>query len=278
VNASVTLAFIDAHVTGEREPMLICNRELLKAPRTYYVRTDGNDNNSGLTNDAAGAFLTIQKAADVVLHTLDVGGFDVTIQIGDGNYTAGATLIGPQVGKGNLIIQGNATTPSNVVVTSTNAHTFQVARDLVVSIRDLEMRTVASGMCLRSINRATVSISNVVFGPAATYHIQVFNAELNPGSYTIAGSTETHMSVGFGAVVYAENRTITLTGTPHFSTAYLYAEMCGVYRATGVTFVGSATGVRHYVIANAAVQTNGAGLNYFPGNQPGQVNSGGQFL
>jgi hypothetical protein len=44
---------------------------------TYYVRTDGSDTNSGLSNDAAGGWLTIQKAAGTM-----VAGDTVRVQPG----------------------------------------------------------------------------------------------------------------------------------------------------------------------------------------------------
>ena len=63
-------------------------REVLTANRTYYVRTDGSDSNDGLANTAGGAFLTIQKAINIV-SALDIGTYTVTMQVGAGTYTAG---------------------------------------------------------------------------------------------------------------------------------------------------------------------------------------------
>src|SRR5947209_19614879 len=95
-------------------------REQLAGNRTYYVRTDGADGNNGLANSSGGAFLTIQKAIDTAA-ALDLSIYNVTIQVADGSYTGAVTVTGPWVGSGTVFLQGNTTTPANVVITTSGA-------------------------------------------------------------------------------------------------------------------------------------------------------------
>lgn len=66
-------------------------RERLTTNRIYYVRTDGNDSNDGLSNAAGGAFLTLQGALNRVAQ-IDLNGFSVTIQLANGTYAAGGIV------------------------------------------------------------------------------------------------------------------------------------------------------------------------------------------
>jgi hypothetical protein len=261
--------------------MLICNRELLKAARTYYVRTDGSDTNNGLTNTAAGAFVTIQKAIDVALNTLDFGGFDVTIQIGDGTYAAGASITGPQTGRGTLTLQGN-TTPgnaSNVEISVTSGNAITLSRGAAATVRALKMTTTGTGgVGLQVLGSSTCTIDNVVFGAAAAYQIQVAQgALLNATSYAIAGNATNHLAITHGATVYYQNITITLTTALTF-TAFLHMEFGGSFRAEAINFSGSATGLRYYMRTCATVRTYGnTNANYFPGSTAGQVWTGAEY-
>ena len=76
------------------------SRDKLTANRTYYVRADGSDSNTGLANTAAGAFLTIQKAINVV-SGLDLGVYSVAISIGAGTFSENLVLL-PIVGSGSV--------------------------------------------------------------------------------------------------------------------------------------------------------------------------------
>ena len=117
---------------------------MLAANRTYYVRTDGSNSNNGLANTAGGAFLTIQKAIDTV-SGLDLGAYNVTIQVGNGTYTGGASVVGPYLGSGTVTLQGDTTTPSNVVISTTSADAISVTTNGRLTVGGFKLQTATSG-------------------------------------------------------------------------------------------------------------------------------------
>jgi hypothetical protein len=72
--------------------------------------------------------------------------------------------------------------------------------------------------------------------------------------------------------------TVTLTGTPAFSTAYACSQYTStIVMTTPMAFSGSATGPRYVAILNGVINVAGGGANFFPGNSAGSVSTGGQY-
>lgn len=95
-------------------------RDLLTANRTYYVRTDGSDSNTGLTNSSGGAFLTWEYAISV-LKTLDLAGYTVTIEDGNGGTYTGENLVIENIVNGSVVLQGYTQTLAETVASATVA-------------------------------------------------------------------------------------------------------------------------------------------------------------
>lgn len=257
-------------------------REKLAAARTYYVRTDGSDSNTGLANTAGGAFLTIQKAVDVILGTLDLAGFNVTIQVGNGTYTTPIVLTSPQVGAGTITISGDTTTPSNVVISTTNAACLSVSGyGTKLSIQGVKLQTTTSGNGITVTTGGFVTISgNIEYGACVTHQNQIdFGGILKVVivSYIISGGSNTHWYIGAGGLVWAQAITWTLSGTPAFAQAFVLAAGGQLYGINYTVASGSATGTRYSVTMNGVVNTNGGGATAFPGNAAGATATGGQY-
>ncbi len=259
------------------------NREILQAARTYYVRTDGSDSNDGLSNTSGGAFLTIQKAINVVQGAIDLQALAVTIQIADGTYTEKVTVRGGLIGGMNcsLTIQGNNGTPANVVIDGTNGIAFSSARcPNTVTIKDLKLQAATGTACLYA-GMATVNFSNIVFGQSAGAQIQgdfggqlvcTGNCSISAGApFCIYGSTL--------AYIYTAGRTFTWTaGSTAYSSATVSAVRGSIVICSGMSFSGTVTGKRYDVTGNGVVDTGAGGANYIPGNSAGTTGTGGQYL
>jgi hypothetical protein len=258
--------------------MSVCLREPLTANRTYYVRTDGNDRNSGLVDSSSGAFQTIQKAVDIVCATLDMGLYQVAIEVRAGTYSE-AVQLKSYVGSTWPILRGDTTTPANVTISTSTGNAIQLADSVAWRVEGFKV-TSSTNSGFSSAANGVLSFQYIEFGACLEYHILAFGGgkvRFN-GDYRISGNATAHMFVQeSGSGARGERRTITLVGALAFSDAFAIAYDCASIVVPNMTFIGSATGFRFAVRGNSMIYVNGAGLTYLPGNLPGTSASGGAY-
>lgn len=255
-------------------------REKLTAPRTYYVRTDGNDNNTGLSNTAGGAFATIQKAVDMIAG-LDVGLQQVTVQVGPGTHAP--FELKPYVGAKAPQITGSPTTPETVLINASSGGLNSVlAFDAGAwSIGGIKVQSAgASGFRIEGRSSLTIN-GPCEFGACASRHVFAYRSFVNiAANIKITGGAGTSLESGYpGALLsFTSGYSCTLVGTPAFSNAFASAILNGVAVVNGITFSGAATGARYRVTSAGIIQTFGYGTGYLPGDALGAVSEGGQYI
>lgn len=261
-------------------------RNQLTAPRTYYVSTTGSDSNDGLTPGAP--FATIQKAVDAAA-ALDISIHDLTIQLADGTYDLGGTGVKLKsvVGAGKVAIQGNASTPSNVTVKTSGGVATDVfaavATTTIYEIKDMKIETaVTTGACRGIYSHAGsyVQFSNLVTGDfddpsvGILFHATDTSIIEASGDLEIAGSCRRAFQAAGGAIIRVAGVTVTLTGTPNWSQAYLFGPLTATFNLVGTTFSGSATGQQYDIQRNSVASTGGVAL---PGDVAGTADTGAQI-
>lgn len=250
-------------------------RERLVADRDYFVRTDGNDANTGLANTAGQAFANLQRAIDVV-GGLDFNGHTVEITFGVAGTYAGAEFSAPLVlGQGGTLrIVGDTAAPSSYVLSSD----LVVAEGATVFVRGLDLTSSGAGLYIAAGGDVTID-GAMVFGTTSLAHILLeehgrFRAIAD---YTIDGDAAAHIQAADSSCASIENRTLTLTGTPDFSDAFAVAlRACSIHVA-GASFSGGATGLRYRAETNGVIDSEGELITFLPGDALGTTATGGQF-
>lgn len=259
------------------------SREVLTANRTYYVRTNGSDSNNGLADTSGGAFLTIQKAWDVACGNLDLAGYTVKIKIADGTYSAGITSDKSPLG-GKIEIEGNVTTPANVIISRTSGDAFSFSgTSVLASLKGVAISVSSSwGAAVHADGKGvSLSISSMNFGAAVDAKIWVSGGASVSATGTFGTSGNAPYFVrtdGVGSYFFCTTATITVTGTPAFSAAFAVAYTLSNIKFYTTTISGSATGVRYTASGNSIIDTSGGGSNFFPGSAAGGTSAGGQYL
>ncbi|QPC91461.1 hypothetical protein [Mesorhizobium sp. INR15] len=256
-------------------------REVLTANRTYYVRTDGSNSNSGLANTSGGAFLTIQKAINTVTDTLDLGGFSVTIQVGAGTYASGVLMTRPAVG-GVLKISGDTTTPANVALSMAGGCITASGASVKLSVEGLKVASSgADGLLAADCGQIAVS-GKMDYGACAGAHNHTKYGgiiDVSGISYNITAAATFHFwTETFGACIRAIGAaTVTITGSPTF-TVFVQSQIGSGIVGLGATYSGTVTGKRYNADSNAVIYTAGSGASYFPGTVAGTTATGGQYV
>ena len=253
--------------TGRWFPL---GRETLRANRTYYVRTDGNDNNSGLANTSGGAFLTWAKAQDVIA-SLDGNGFGVTVQF-TGNFTTGINISKSFIGLSFLQIDGDTVTPSNATITVSSGDAFTSSTvDTLVNIRGLRLVSGVSGNGLSVFAGTVVINGNMQFGASGNSQIYIGGqkAQLNQRSnYSINGASASHIQVYDQGLFDANGsgHAVTITGTPTFAASFIIVGRSSSALFVNVSYSGSTIGKQYEVQALSGLYVVGT---TFPGTTGG---------
>lgn len=273
------------------------NRETLTANRTYFVRTDGNDNNTGLANTAGGAFATWTKAIDV-LATLDGNGFTATIQ-GTGTFpdTNRCVLNRAFVGFSKIIIEGNVTTPTNCILTAPNVTgiadtdgALVVNTSTLIEVRGMGFGTTATNgqvsVGLTVVNGTCNITGNCDFGVSqissnALRHIYVVgNSAILKilAAYAVTGNGANHLAVfeqGLIESIVAGGITNTVSGSIAFS-QFAGAGRGGTMSLLDFTWIGgTVTGIQYSVGNLAAIYA--IGTTAFRGSSSGTVEPLGRY-
>lgn len=254
----------------------------LSGNANYYVSNAGND---GTGDGSVGnPWATLQYAVSYVIGRIDTGGWGVTINAANGTY-APFSMGQPLTGGGALNIVGNAATPSSCVIsTSTNGQSCVTAAfGGLININGFKVTaTGTGGIGLNVYQGGQINVigGGVEFGACTANHISALNPSsligVSCSAYKISGAAAIHISCGFLAqIISTAAATITITGTPAFSSQFAYSFDNALIDFGSVTFSGSATGKRFAVANNATINTSGGGASYFPGSIAGTGTNAG---
>ena len=179
---------------------------------------------------------------------------------------------------GNLVLQGNTTTPANCVL-SVAGNAVLYGGLLTWDVKGFKLQTTSGGYGL-VVTRGKVRFYNLDFGVCASHQIycQALGTVVAMTNYAVSGGSTCHVNNESGNVRLLA-RTITFTNAPAFSGQFAYSGYTGKLFMNGMTFTNGATvtGQRYNVEQNAVLFVGGGGASYLPGSVSGASSTGGQY-
>lgn len=283
-----TTGYIPAYTTTDGVQITRV-RSKMDVDKTVHVSTSGSDTTGD--GSVGKPWASLPHALDYALANLDLGGRVYTIQLANGTYNTNWAFPGCMVYQqfpipnGLLRIRGDPTTPSNVTLdpNAAGGHCFvlDASAGMDIQLNGLKLKNSGGGGSLIAnlSPNSVVDITNCDLGACAGgLQIQgawnsvtrVFDALTVSGGATACVFTET------GAQVEFVTGTVTLTGTPNFTGAFVSVATGAVFGST-LSYSGSATGRRWAAYNGGVIRTTPGTLTDLPGNADGIAYQGGVY-
>ena len=261
----------------------------LAAARTYYVDgATGSDAHDGLS--AGTAFLTLARAAAETARW-NLNGFSIDVLVagassGVAYYTpvdlpaiSGSGNITYRVSSGSAVI---VATTGACVVCSSAGYTFN------------GFGTISSapsggvpGAGYYVTGNGLLNVRNPAFGNCYSGHVIVdLGGKVRIGGViSVSGSVTdaqgAHMLAYGGGWIRGDDSlppSLTVSGSIYVPNWVRCINAATQVQYTSISGSGGVTARKFYVSANGAIITNGAGVNYYPGTEPGVADNGGVYL
>lgn len=251
-----------------------------------YVRMGGSDTNSGYYNTDQHAFHTGTRAYDEATRYVPSNGAKIIINLAEGVFPP-VVAVGGVPGSA-VVVRGlgpnftsivNSPTPSlgNAAVYSSGA---------AVQVEQLRVGGNGLGNGLFSANGGVITVGQGIdfasVDPTQGSHMKVgSNSQIyNRLPYSISGNAGRHLEAwGPGAIVEGGGATVTISPNITVGDAFALAGNEGTVYNAGTTWNGYAnvTGRKFYAYQWGFINTEGAGVNYFPGTVAGSTSTGGRY-
>jgi hypothetical protein len=263
---------------------------------TFYVRTDGNDNNTGFANDAADAFATVSGAI-FQIKARYISQSQITVRVADGTYIDSFGDSENYIASWNII--GNTTNPGNIVINalSTNQAAYPVyaqgagnccscsgTANMTVGGFTFEaylLNVIATQGGNLNVHDCNFTATTSGFAPINTeaggfmflYGNCQYSGATSVGNICEADSGST-MMFGYHDPIRSTNLIFNIAGTPVVTSATVAADSAGsiLMHNEVVTFTGGIPNCAQYECTSGGGIVFSTGVTtIFPGTQPGIV-------
>jgi hypothetical protein len=269
-------------------------------PQTvFYVRTDGNDNNSGFANTPTDAFASVQGAMNSIKARY-ISQNTITIRVADGTYTNGGfqdttsfiaswDVVGNTANPGNVIIDATSTNLATYIAGALGGRGVNSSYTANITVEGITFKSYYENAVAHAGGNLTISNCNftapVTGGAVIASYTDAMVHMQGTCQYSATRSAFALWATTLGGAMRFAHADIYTTATltmnfpsaPNFTTALMYAASGGtiIVQDNAISFTGVANTAPKYYCQTAGGVVFGTGNQATVPGAPGRVYSPG---